>query len=62
MKKIHYTLMIPDNLEVKSVIINFEQKPPVSEHNSKSHNEKNDFHLPFNSEEPDEGLLYEELY
>ena len=37
MKKIHYTLMIPDNLEVKSVVINFEQKPPVSEHHSKSH-------------------------
>ena len=62
MKKIHYTLMIPHNLEEISVVIKFEQKPPVSEHISKSHNEKNDFHLPFKSEEPDEGLLYEDLY
>ena len=62
MKKNHYTLMIPDNLEVKSVVINFEQKSPVRELYSKSHNEKKGFQLPFKSEEPDEGLLYEELY
>jgi hypothetical protein len=54
--------MIPDNLEVKSVVINFEQKPLVSNRYNKAYNEKKDFHLPFKSEEPDEGLLYEELY
>ena len=62
MRKVSYTIMIPDDMDINSVIINLEHKPKASEQYSTSRKTKQDFLVPFKSEEPDEGLLYDELY
>ena len=62
MKKVHYTFLIPDGMEVESIVINLKPKTKTSKRYSNHREKKRDSNIPFNSDEPDEGLLYEELY
>lgn len=62
MKKVHYSFLIPDDMEVESIIINLKYKPKASEQHSNHREKKRDSIIPLNSDEPDEGLLYDELY
>ena len=62
MKKVHYTFLIPDGMEVESIVINLKPKTQTSKRYSNQREKKRDSNIPFNSDEPDEGLLYDELY
>ena len=62
MRKVSYTILIPDDMDIDSVTINLEHKHKASEQYSTPRKTKQDFLVPFKSEEPDEGLLYDELY
>ena len=62
MKKVHYTFLIPDGMEVESIVINLKPKTKTSERYSNQREKKRDPNIPLNSDEPDEGLLYDELY
>ena len=62
MRKVQYTIVIPEDMDVESMVINLEHKPKASEQYSTRRKTKHDFRVPFKTEEPDEGLLYDELY
>ena len=62
MKKVHYTFLIPDGMEVESIVFNLKPKTKASERYSNQREKKRDSNIPLNSDEPDEGLLYDELY
>ena len=65
MKRIQYAIVIPDDMEVDSVVINLERKKKEKEFCKRTQDTKrikNNPNKPAESEEPDEGLLYDELY
>ena len=62
MKKVHYTFLIPDGMEVESIVINLKPKTKTSKRYSNQREKERDSNIPFISDEPDEGLLYDELY
>lgn len=62
MKKVHYTFLIPDGMEVESIVVNLKSKTKTSKWYSNQREKERDSNIPFNSDEPDEGLLYDELY
>ena len=62
MKKVHYTFLIPDGMEVESIVINLKPKAKKIKRYSNQREENRDSNIPFSSDEPDEGLLYDELY
>lgn len=65
MRKVSYTVMIPDDMDIDSVTVNLECKEKTSERHSRIQNKKRDSRIPIkreNSVESDEGILYDELY
>ena len=65
MRKVSYTVMIPDDMDIDSVTINLKCKEKTSERYRRIQAIKRDSdisHKPEGAEEPDEGLLYDELY
>lgn len=65
MRKVSYTIMIPDDMDIDSVTINLKRKEITSEQYRRIHAIKRGSeipHKPEGAEEPDEGLLYDELY
>ena len=65
MRKVSYTVMIPDDMDIDSVTVNLDCKEKTSERYRRIHAIKRDSDIPYQPEdakEPDEGLLYDELY
>ena len=65
MRKVSYTFMIPDDMDIDSVNINLKCKEKTSERYRRIHAIKQGSdvpHKPEGAEEPNEGLLYDELY
>lgn len=65
MKKVLYTIMIPDDMDIDSVVINLKHKSEDKERRKHHRAEKPNSRIRFEhqiSDEPDEGLLYDELY
>ena len=65
MKKVSCTVMIHDDMDIDSVTVNLDCKEKTSERYRRIHAIKRDSNIPYQPEdakEPDEGLLYDELY
>ena len=65
MRKVSCTVMIHDDVDIDSVTINLECKEKTSERYRRIHAIKRGSDIPYKpegAEEPDEGLLYDELY
>lgn len=65
MKKVHYSILIPDEVEVVSIEINLKRKAPRKDgYKQTSHNQQwmNPQKRHEATDEPDEGLLFDELY
>lgn len=65
MKKVHYSILIPDEVEVVSIEIILKPKAPRNDgYRQTSHNQQ--WMSPLKrheaTDEPDEGLLFDELY
>ena len=65
MKKVSYTFLIPDDMDIDSVSINLKCKEKTRERYRRIQAIKRGSDIPYKpegAEEPDEGLLYDELY
>lgn len=65
MRKVSYTVMIPDDMDIDSVTINLKRKEKTRERYRRIQAIKRGSDIPYKpegAEEPDEGLLYDELY
>lgn len=65
MRKVSYTFLIPDDMDIDSVTINLKCKEKTSERYRRIHAIKQCSDIPYKpegAEEPEEGLLYDELY
>ena len=65
MREIHINISVPDDSDIDSVVINLKHKVEAKECDNKSRKNNHTINVPVKtgfSEEPDEGLLYDELY
>ncbi len=65
MREIHINISVPDDSDIDSVVINLKHKVGTKESDNKSRKNNQTINMPVKagfSEEPDEGLLYDELY
>ena len=65
MRKVSYTILIPDEMDIDSVTVNLKCKKKTSERYRRIQAIKRGSDIPYKhecAEEPDEGLLYDELY
>lgn len=65
MRKVSYTILIPDDMDIDSVTVNLKCKEKTSEQYRRIQAIKRGSDIPYKpecAEEPDEGLLYDELY
>ena len=65
MKKVLYTIIIPDETDIESVVINLKHKSETRVQRKHDQVAKRDSNIQIKHEmtdEPDEGLLYDELY
>lgn len=65
MREIHINISVPDDSDIDSVVINLKHKGETKECDNKSRKNNHTINVPVKtefSEEPDEGLLYDELY
>lgn len=65
MREIHINISVPDDSDIDSVVINLKHKVESKECDNRARKNNHKFNVPEKtgfSEEPDEGLLYDELY
>lgn len=65
MKKVLYTIIIPDDTDIESVVINLKHKSETRVQRKHDQVAKRDSNIQIKHEmtdESDEGLLYDELY
>ena len=65
MREIHINISVPDDSDIDSVVINLKHKVESKECDNRPRKNKHTINVPVKtgfSEEPDEGLLYDELY
>ena len=65
MREIHINISVPDDSNINSVVINLKHRGEPKECNNRPQKNNHKFNVPAKkgfSEEPDEGLLYDELY
>ena len=65
MREIHINISVPDDSDIDSVVINLKHRGKPKECNNRPQKNNHKFNVPEKkgfSEEPDEGLLYDELY
>ena len=65
MREIHINISVPDDSDIDSVFINLKHRCEPKEFNNRPQNNNHKFNVPAKkgfTEEPDEGLLYDELY
>ena len=65
MREIHINISVPDDSDIDSAVINLKHKVEAKECENKLRRNKHTISVPVKtgvSEEPDEGLLYDELY
>ena len=65
MREIHINISVPDDSDIDSVVINLKHRGEPKECNNRLQKNNHKFNVPAKkgfSEEPDEGLLYDELY
>lgn len=65
MKKVYFNIMVSEDMEIKSMDINFEHKTKPREVYNHNNVVKRQSRISFNpkiTEEPDEVFLYDELY
>lgn len=65
MREIHINISVPDDSDIDSVVINLKHRAEPKECDNKSRKNNHTINVPVKagfSEEPDEGLLYDELY
>ena len=65
MREIHINISVPDDSDIDSVVINLKHRDEPKECNNRPQKNNHKFNVTVKkgfSEEPDEGLLYDELY
>lgn len=65
MREIHINISVPDDSDINSVVINLKHRGEPKECNNRPQKNNHKFNVPAKkgfSEEPGEGLLYDELY
>lgn len=65
MREIRINFSVPDDSDIDSVVINLKHRGEPKECNNRPQKNNHKFNVPAKkgfSEEPDEGLLYDELY
>lgn len=65
MREIHINISVPDDSDIDSVVINLKHRAEPKECDNRPRKNKHKFNVSVKkgfSEEPDEGLLYDELY
>ena len=65
MREICINISVPDDSDIDSVVINLKHRGEPKESNNRPRKNNHKFNVPVKkgfSEEPDEGLLYDELY
>ena len=65
MREIRINFSVPDGSDIDSVVINLKHKVEPKECDNRPRKNNHKFNVPAKkgfSEEPDEGLLYDELY